>query len=171
MARFTQRFKSYMWLPPVDTNGTPQGGNRSFISLKNYQRVVITILVGNLAGDIAVTLKQAKNVEGNGSKALAYTKILLAKATASPPEDQDLWHEEAVTANSYTMAAATHDNYVFKIEIKGDDLDVNGGFDCIRPQLADPAAAAVIGIMVDLFDPRYRGDEENPRVMPSSLKN
>jgi hypothetical protein len=171
MARHTQRVKNIMWCPPVDTNGTPQGGNRSFISMKNANRAVIKILVGNLAGDIAVTLKQAKNVEGGGSKALAYSKILVCKSTASPPEHGDLWHEEAVTSNSYTLANATHDNYMFIIEIKGDDLDVNNGFDCIRPQFADPAAAAVIAVLVELHDLRLRGDEENINVLPSALKN
>jgi hypothetical protein len=82
-----------------------------------------------------------------------------------------LFHEEAVTSDTFTLAAATHDNYIAIVEIKADDLDVDNAFDCIRPQLADPAAAAVIGILVELHDPRYRGDEENMDVMPSGLKN
>jgi hypothetical protein len=172
MSRFTQRKKTVPFVPPIDSTGTAQGGNYSFISLKNYQRAEITVFVGNIAGDSALTFLQAKNVEGNGSKALSFTKIEKCQSRAGSQEDADKFVEEAVTGDSYTIAAASHDNHMFKVVINADDLDVDNGFDCFRPNLGTPGANAyLVAVIIDLHDPRYRGDQENVNVLPSALKN
>jgi hypothetical protein len=164
-----QRRKIVVLRTPIDTNGTPQGGNYSFVSVGKYKHFVVHVIVGNLAGDAALTLKQAKNVGGNESKELEFDTIYRVQTNAGAPEDQDKAVKHDVASNSYTILAASHDNSHFMIEMKPDQLDVNGGFDCIRPHLADPGAAGLVTIFVELLEPRYSGQEDLVEIMPSAL--
>lgn len=166
-----QNIKTCVVRTPIDTNGTPQGGNYQFLSFKNAAHAVVNYLFGNVAGDCAITLKQAKNVGGGSNKALAFTKIYACKTNSGSQEDMDRFNEETVSANSYTVAAATHDNYHFKIELRSDALDRDNGFDCIRPELADPAAACLVAIWVDFYHTRYNGDQSDPNIFPSHFVN
>ncbi len=171
MPRFTQRMKSVPFYMPKDANGADVGGAISFISLKNYPWAVVNVMVGNLAADATLTLKQAKNVEGGSSKALAFTRLLKCQTVAGDTIDQDKFIEEAVASNSYTLANASQDNHWFKIEVKAAMLDVSNGFDCFRPQITAGAGATLLAVWVDLMLGRSRGDEENTKIMKSALRN
>jgi hypothetical protein len=170
-ARITQRIKSVPFYMPKDATGADVGGAIPFISLKNYPFAVVNVMVGNLAADATLTLKQAKNVEGGSSKALNFAKLLKCQTVAGAEEDRDKFIEEAVTNNSYTLANASQDNHWFKIEVSASMLDVNGGFDCFRPNIAAGAGATLLAVWVDLFFGRSRGDEENVNIIKSALRN
>ena len=167
--RMVQRRKIVVLRTPIDTNGTAQGGNFSAVCLSNYKDVVVHYIFGNVAGDCNITLQQCKNVGGNGAKTLSFDKIYEVKTTAGAPEDQDKAVKQTVASDSYTVAAASRDNYHMMIEMQADKLDRANGFDCIRPNLSDPSAACLVCIMVELLNPRYSGNESDVNVMPSAL--
>jgi len=156
---------------PIDINGNPQGGNYSFVSMKNYQHAVFHFIFGNVAGNANITLQQAKNVSGNGAKTLGFTEIYRTKTDASPEYNADRAEKVAVASDTHAVLAASDDNTHFEIEMKNDNLDVDNKFDCVRPHLSDPAAAALVCIFVELRNPRFAGDPSNVNVMPSALVN
>jgi len=167
--RMVQRRKIVVLRTPFDTTGAAQGGNFSAVCLRGYKDFVIHYIFGNVAADCAITLQQCKNVGGASGKTLAFDKLYAVQTNAGAPEDQDKAIPVTVSGNSFTVANATYDNYHLMVEGQADKLDVNNGFDCIRPELSSPAGACLVCIFVELLNPRYSGQENEVRVMPSAL--
>lgn len=157
--------KRVNYLSPVNINGAQIGGDRSFVSMRNYLKAECCLMVGAASSTPAVTLSQAKNVEGNGSKALAFLEVWKQMPGASPQEEGDLWQRVDVTSNTFDLAANT--NYI--IVVKADDLDVNNKFDCIRMEIAAEAGTNLVAGWYDLEHARYMG--EGNTLMPSALVN
>lgn len=127
-------------------------GDCDYVSLKDYQGCVILIASDNAttvtAGDI--TLKQATAVAGTGEKALAFTKMY-ANADVSA---SDTVVETAVTSNTFATQAVDNKNSIYLIDVKASDLDVAGGFDCLRVDVLNSVASvAFVGYV--LYGPRY----------------
>jgi hypothetical protein len=134
---------------PVDTNAQLQGGNFQFVSLRNYQGGAFLIQVGVHSGDAtAFTISQAKNVEGNGSKAMtAHIRGYKNVPGSSPIEESDRWDEFVITSGTFDIAAST--NYV--IPIRPAMLDVTNDFDCIRMALGLSSAATLFACQLMLW--------------------
>ena len=126
---------------PQDINGATL--NEDVVSLKGYEHIDVVISVGNVAGDITVTLKQSSDVAGTGEKALAFDAMW---------KDQT---KTTVTSDTFDIAAASDDNSIFVIPIDASELDVDNGFDCIRVDLTDPAAAALVSCTYEMCGGRY----------------
>lgn len=105
-------------------------GDCDYVSLKNYDRCTIVIAVDNAATVTggAITLKQATDVAGTGEKALGFAKMYANLDVAA----SDTLVETAVTSDTFTTLTTDNKNALYVIEIKGSDLDVASGFDCIR---------------------------------------
>lgn len=167
--RMVQRRKLVIFRTPFDTTGQAQGGNLSAAHVGKYKDLVFHYLFGNVAADCAITLQQCKNVGGSGAKVLAFDKIYAIQTNAGAPEDQDKAVPIVVAANSFTVANGSMDNHHFMIEMQTDKLDVNNAFDCVRPELSSPAGACLVAIWLELLSPRYSGQENEPKIMPSAL--
>jgi hypothetical protein len=104
-----------------------------YISLKNYGGVSILLLVDNTSGtdDGAVTLTQATSVAGGSAKALGFDWVYVNEDT----ETSDALTKTAVTSNTFD-ASGVEKSALYVIEIKAEDLDVDGGFDCLRLNMA-----------------------------------
>lgn len=149
---------------PISITSTAIGGDRNFISLANYDHATVLFLCGTVASaGNAITFLQAKNIEGNGSKALAFAKYAYCIRTTSPADEADLWQE--VVASSLTTAGGV----AYCFEIDGAMLDVDNGFDCFRPDIGSAASANLIACLVMLSRPRYLGHTK--QLMPSSNVN
>ncbi len=148
MRDFATTFKRVNQVLPVSGTAA-QGGNYNFVSLRNYQGMVLILDVGIHTGDAtALTVKQAKNVEGNGSKAMtAHTRGYKNVPGSSPQEESDRWDEFTITSGTFDIAAATR----YIIPIRPAMLDVTNDFDCIRMELAAPSATTVISMAIDLW--------------------
>lgn len=119
----------------------PSTSSPAYVSLKNYERVTINILVKNattVTGS-AITLKQATAVAGTNEKALAFSKVKRNVDMGAG----DTLTEVDVTSNTFTTDATNSKNLRYVIEVKAEDLDVNNGFDCIRVGTGDATAATV----------------------------
>jgi len=168
--RLVQNRRMWMFRPPIDGNGATYGGDKQFACLRGFTDFVIHFFFGNVAtADSTITLKQAKNVGGSGAKELAFDTIWLVKSDAGDPVDQDKPVRTTVAANSFTVANATHDNHHMMVEMHASQLDVQNGFDCIRPNFVGGAGATLVAIVIEAYNPRYKGAEADLNVFPSML--
>ena len=119
----------------------PSTSTPDYVSLRNYGRVTIVILVKNattVTGS-AITVKQATAVAGTGEKAVSFTKAYRNIDTAAA----DALAEFDVTSDTFTTDSTNSKNLMYVIEITEDMLDVAGNFDCVRAGTADATAATV----------------------------
>ena len=126
-----------------DINGVTL--NEDQVSLANYEHCCINLNVGNVAGDIVVTLKQSTDFSGAGEKALGF---------------DFMWKDgvkTAVTSDTFTITAASDDNSYYEIPIDASELDVANDFDVLRVDLVDPSAAALVACHYEMLGGRYQG--------------
>ncbi len=132
-------------------NYTGAAGNSDYVSLKNYDRVAIVIQTGAWAGGTAaVTLTQATDVSGSGAKALSFANQWTYQSAGFTV---DALAKTAVAGDTFNLATA---NTVHVIEVEASDLDLAGGFDCLRVSIASPGANNdFYGVMIYLHGSRY----------------
>jgi len=134
-------------LSTVPSTSTPD-----YVSLKNYERCMILVQVRNattVTGS-AITLLQATAVAGTGEKALPFARALRNLDTAAG----DVLSEFAVTSNTFTTDSTNSKNLMYVIEVKAEDLDVNGGYDCIRAGTGN-GTAATVSVTYFLFGAKF----------------
>ncbi len=115
MATYTARFtEEWAVLDRIEIAAWAGGISTHWNSLMNYHRVAVVVDVGVLGSTLDVAVWQATNVAGTGAK--------------------------VVTGKALTQLAATDDDSHCVIELRTEELDVDGGFDCIRVQTESGAA-------------------------------
>lgn len=124
-ARFTEVNELLERLPPLTYNG---GVSTNWFAVNDYHRIVVIVSAGTLTGTLDVAVFQATNLAGGSAK--------------------------IVTGKAITQLAATEDEEIAAIEIRTEELDVDGGFDCLRVQTTS-SAANVFEVLVFGFVPRY----------------
>lgn len=132
-------------------------GDTKYVSMKNYRRLQIVIIIGDgttVTGS-TITLKQATAVAGTNEKALAFTRIL---KNVDLGASQTLV-ETAVTANTFDTQAVNSKDSIYIIDVDADSLDVAGGFDCVRVDGTGHAATSGRGsvVLYNLYGARYSG--------------
>lgn len=148
-SRLIDRLQIEQGAVPINTTGAAVAGD--YVSMKNFQKLLIIIATGAWAGGTpAVTLKQATAVAGTGEKALGFTKRW------SKASDAGTWTETDVASDTFNLPAT--ENMLHAIEVDAGDLDKNNGFDCVRVGIASPGVAAdLIAVTYILGDPRESG--------------
>lgn len=154
----------------ADYNNAAGAGD--WVSMKNYGHLTVCIITGTLAAgcdDMLVTLNQAQNVAGLNAKNLLFSEfwsgahILTSDtmvradstAVAGPPVD-----------NNFTIDNAGDDN-IYLIEVPAENLDVQGGFDCVQVAISSPGVnSALYTAFYLLASPRYVQE-----AMPSAIIN
>lgn len=144
---FATSYKIVKQIFPLDINAAVQGGNYNFVSLRNYQQMGFRLNVGAHSGDgVAFSMRQAKNVEGNGSKAMTnHTYGFRNTPGGSPQEESDRWDKFTITSGLFDIAAST----LYWIPFRPAMLDVSNDFDCIRGEMEAGSAATLVSL--DLF--------------------
>ena len=104
------------------------GVSTSWFSVADYHRIVVIVFAGTLTGTLDAAVWQATNVAGGSAKIL--------------------------TGKAITQLAATEDEEIAAIEIRTEEMDVDGGFDCLRVQTTS-SAVNVYAVLVFGFEPRY----------------
>lgn len=132
-------------------------GDTDYVSLKGYKgcQIIICIADGTTVTGSTITLKQATAVAGTAEKALAFTRMLANEDLAA----SKALTETAVTANTFTTQAVNSKDSLYVIDVKASDLDVDGGFDCIRVDGTGHASTNPRGAIVlfQLYGKRYSG--------------
>lgn len=108
---------------------TSTAGDGDYVSMKNYGRLTIVLLVDNATTVTGgtITLKQSTAV-GGADQALAFTKMWANTDVGA----SDTLVETAVTNNTFTTATTNDKNLMYVIEVDATDLDVADGYDCVR---------------------------------------
>lgn len=147
-ATLAEQAKPVLGLAPV----VPSTSTPDYVSLKNYERCEIMVLVKNattVTGS-AITVKQATAVAGTSEKALTITKGLRNIDLAA----DDALASFDITSSTFTTDSTNSKNLLYVIDVKAEDLDTNNGFDCIRAGTGD-ATAATVTVMYRLYGPKY----------------
>jgi hypothetical protein len=139
----------------LPVNMATAANDGDWVSLKDYQAVGILFFgaPGASAEPATITLEQALDVSGGSGKALTITRYHKKQAATN------LQGTGTFTVTTQTAAAtvalgsgADGDKAaIIGIWIKSEDLDVDGGFDCVRARVADVGLTSQIGAIVYLL--------------------
>ncbi|MBI2803673.1 MAG: hypothetical protein HYX68_01655 [Planctomycetes bacterium] len=142
---------------PVDLSA---GANNSdWVNLKAYARLLILFFKSAAASgteDPTVTVLQATDVAGTGSKALnisrAWTKTdadltTIGQFTAGSP-----------STNTLTVASSAQQAAIWAIEVGAADLDRVNGFTCVRANVADVGTVAQLGCLLYILGEARQSD-------------
>lgn len=145
-ASLVEQMKFVMGCPPAALTTT--AGDGDFVSMKNYRRLTIVLLVDNGATVTggAITLLQASDVAATGAKALALTRMWANTDVGAT----DTLVATAVTSNTFTTSTTDNKNLMYVIEVLSEDLDIANGFDCVRVDSASMANA--VGSVLYILD-------------------
>lgn len=126
-----------------------------YVSLKNYGRCAIVLFKGaGFAGeDPIITLSQATDVSGSGVKSLTTARYDHKSGTLAALGQFTTVAQTAAGTVSAASSAAVESIVV--IDIKAEDLDIDGGFDCLKASVADVGTTSQIGgLLYLLHEPR-----------------
>lgn len=125
---YTERFTEQYQLAAVEFPDSlgPVATNGAWLSMRDFHRAFFMLLVGDIVatGTVDFLLQQATDTAGTGVKAIA---------------------GKAIT--QLTQAGGDSDD-ACGIELRMEELDVAGGFDCVRWVLTTGTAAAEVAVAV-----------------------
>ncbi len=145
--------KIVMGLAPI---APPSTSRTDIVSLKNYNRCCIVILVNNTTTGVtgsAITLTQSQDVSNTAGKALAFTQAWRS-LNCGASGNNDTLSNFAVVSNTFTTDTTSSVNHMYVIEVNETDLDVANNFDCVTVALAT-AVNANIGVLFILYPAKY----------------
>jgi hypothetical protein len=131
---------------PVDLQDGANNGD--WVSLKNCDRVIVVVhsAIGTAGDDPTLTLNQATDNAGTSSKVLTKIDTVYTKQAATSLLSTGAWTKETQTiASTYTEATSAEEEALWAVEIRAEDLDVDGGFDHLQAAVADVGSNAQLG--------------------------
>jgi hypothetical protein len=149
--------------PPADFNSD---NNADYVSLKNYDGclVVVTKAAGTAGDDFVLKLTQATDVSGTSDKALninhVYAKVGTQTGVGTFTKYSGTAASSVDTVSAFgTDLTADSSEALFVIDVRACDLDVDGGFDCIRyvHEGDDVSNAVYATVHYILYGARYPG--------------
>lgn len=130
---YTERFTEQYELGAVEYADSLAAGthNGAWLSMRDFHRAVAILVVGDIqaAGTVDFAIQQATDTSGTSAKAITGKSI-----------------------TQLTQAGGDGDD-ICAIELRTEELDVSGGFDCIRWQLTIANAAAEVAVLVLKSEP------------------
>ena len=145
----------------LPVNMATAANDGDWVSLKNYQAVGIILFSGPGASaePATITLEQALDVSGGSAKALTISRYH-KKQAATNLQAVGTWTIVTQTAAATVALGSGADGdkaAIVGIWIKSEDLDADGGFDCVRARVADVGLTAQTGaILYALCNPRFK---------------
>ena len=152
----------------VPVNLASAANNSDWGHLKAFARLLIIFFKGAAGSgteDPTITVLQATDVAGTGSKALnvarAWTKTdadltTIGQFTAGSP-----------STNTLTVASSAQKAAIWVIEVLASDLDKNNGFSCVQANVADVGSVSQLGCLLYILgEPRQ---SDTPVLNPSAL--
>jgi len=155
MKLFTEQAQLVAGFVPVNLATAANSGD--YVSLKNYRHVAIVFFKGEgTAGDDpTLTVQQASAVAGTGAKALNFTTVY-TKQGADLAAVGGFTKVTQTAGNTYTDATSAEVQAIWVVEFNAEDLDSEGGFDCVTASVADVGTNAQIGaLLYILSEPRF----------------
>lgn len=133
--------------------------------MKGYGRCAIVFYkgVGTNGDDPTITLSQATAVAGTAAKALNITRVdkkqaatnLLSTGTFTTSTSASPATADTFSTNTWTNSNLAEQAAMVVIDVKAEDLDIDGGFDCITATIGDVGTNAQLGcLLYFLHEPR-----------------
>lgn len=143
---------------PVDMSDGANNGDWVNVSLYHRFAVVFFKADGTAGDDPTLSLSQAQDNTGTGSKDLNFTDIWVKQGTLS-----SIGQFERITQtadNDYTDTDAAEEEAIWIVDMSAEDLD--DGFTHVQASVADVGANAQLGcLLVIAYLPRH-GAEQTP---------
>ena len=157
-SKFLQNNNIVAGIIPLDLNGAAENGD--YISLKNYEGVVICVYtgIGTQGDDIVLTLQQATDVSDSDAKDLLFTDIYQKNGATALSAISNWTHTTQTAATSYTNAASAENESMICVEIKASQLDTANNFTSLRVELDNPGNAQIGCAFYILYGPRIATD-------------
>lgn len=130
MGKYTEKFsESHDLLDSIRPQSTSTQVNGSYVSIKDYPRIIAKCAVGAIAatGTLTFQVRQAQDSSGTGVKALKASAAL-----TDADDNKDIW-----------------------LEIRAEELDVDNGFDHVRIEVVAATAASLVQAELLGFVGRY----------------
>lgn len=156
MSRLVETLNICEGFLPVNMATAANDGD--WVSLKGYGHVAVVLFgaVGTQAESPTLTIEQATAVAGTGAKALNFTNIYKKQAATNLQAVNTWTLVTQAAANTYTETNVGDLAKLWVVEFDAEDLDVNGGFDCIRGRVADVGTGPELGaLLYILSEPRH----------------
>lgn len=131
-----------------------------WVSMKNYSELHIVFFgaPGAAAEPATITVEQASAVAGTGAKALTFTTYYLKQAATNLQSTGTFTKTTQTAANTVVLGSGANGDKaaIVVISIHAEDLDSDGGFDCVRASVADVGTTSQIGALLYILGgPRY----------------
>lgn len=142
--------------PVVDLNTA--GATGDWINLAQYKRaaIIFAASVGNSGEAPTVTVLQAKDTAGTGSKALNFTTFYTKTAATDLTGTPNWTKNTQASANTMTVASSGNKDKLWAVEFHAEELDDANGFTFLSVTIADVGSNAQLGYgLVLLGDPRF----------------
>jgi hypothetical protein len=141
-----------MGFAPVDLSA---GANNSdWVLLSKYRRLVILFFkaaAGSGTGDPTITLLQAQDNAGTGSKALDIPAGSSWTKTNADLTTVGTFSAGAPATNTLTIAGSAQQEAIWMIELDAAELDVNNGFCAVQANVAKAGTVAQLGSLIYLL--------------------
>lgn len=141
----------------VPVNMASGANDGDWVSMKFYRHLTVVLFkgAGTAGEDPTITMEQATAVAGTSAKALTFTTIYKKQGADLFTIGQFTKVTQAAAA-TYTDGTLAEEQAIVLIEFNAEDLDVEGGFDCVRARVADVGNSSQIGgLLYILSGPRY----------------
>lgn len=146
---------------PVDLHTANNPG--AWVSMKGYNRLAIVFIkgVGTAGDDPVITVNQAQDLSGTGSKALTFARVRVNQGGPTIPAGQGFslivrdntgnveagaTMVNAAPTNSFTLTGGAVDHALVGIDIHAAHLDVQNGFSTVQVSVAQAATATQLGV-------------------------
>ena len=141
---------------PAFFAAVPTSAAPTYVSMKGYNNLTIVLHWKNGATTstgTAVTVNQAKFVNGNGAKAVGFDTAWVSNDTANSVALTQL----AVASNTFTTDNTASGLGIAQIEVRADRMDLANGFTALSVGLANATNSTVEAIYLMGNVPRYSG--------------
>lgn len=141
---------------PAFFAAVPSAAAPTYVSMKGFNNLTIVLHWKNAAAGAtgtAVTVNQAKFVNGNSAKAVAFDTAWVANDTANSVAMTQI----TVASNTFTTDNTANGLGIGVIEIRADRMDLANGFTALSVGLANATNSTVEAIYLMGNVPRYGG--------------
>ncbi len=140
--------------------------NGDYVSLKNYHGAMFLFLkgAGTAGDDPTLTLRQATAVAGTSVKdAAVITEYWVKQEVAANLESTGTWTRvtQAAAATIAGDATSAESSALYAFYVAADQLDVDGGFDCVTVNIGDVGTNAQLGTVLAFLQPRFQAAPQN----------
>lgn len=141
-----------MGFAPVDLSAGNNDGD--WVLMTKYRRLVILFFKAAAAsgsGDPTITLMQAQDASGTGSKALDIPAGMSWTKTNANLDSVGTFTAGNPTNNTLTVSGSAQEQAIWMIEIDAIHLDINNGFCAVQASVAQAGSVAQLGSLIYLL--------------------